>query len=203
MKKYKFILLLLAFIIIVLQIFLLCNNDYKSSAYQKYIPKFEDNINDILNNYEIINQYYDYIPAKIINRSGLIKNLFLLNKGQKDGINEGSFVVNDLGLIGEVVKTFNHFSVIRLIFSNETKLAIESNGCYGTLHAENGKLIINDIINCDDINKNDAVFTSKYNYSSSNILIGYVKSISNNKILIEPAINKYKINYVGVINDID
>lgn len=203
MKINNYFFLFLFLIIMLLQLFLLCNDDYNINSYQKYIPKFDDNINDIISKYEIIDEYYDYIPAKVINRNGLIKDLFLLNKGTKEGVNEGSFVVNDKGLIGEVVKTFKHFSVIRLIFSNQTKLAIESNGCYGTLHAENGELIINDIINCDDINKNDAVFTSKYNYSSSNILIGYVKSISNNKILIDPVINKYKLNYVGIINDIN
>ena len=104
-------------------------------------------------------------------------------------------------MVGQIVKTFNHYSVVRLIFSSKTKIGIETNGCYGTLHIDNGNLVIDDLINCGEVAIGDAIFTSKYNYSSSNILIGTIKSFSSTKIFVKPSVNKYKINYVGVISD--
>ena len=61
--------------------------------------------------------------------------------------------------------------------------------------------VIDDLINCGEVAIGDAIFTSKYNYSSSNILIGTIKNFSSTKIFVKPSVNKYKINYVGVIND--
>ena len=178
---------------------------------------FDDEINDVCNKintvssidissindeYDIINDNFDFIPAKVIdNYNGLIDNIFLINKGSNENIKNYSFVINGDGLVGQIVKTFNHYSVVRLIFSSKTKIGIETNGCYGTLHIDNGNLVIDDLINCGEVAIGDAIFTSKYNYSSSNILIGTIKNFSSTKIFVKPSVNKYKINYVGVIND--
>lgn len=160
---------------------------------------------DILNiksDYDVISEMFDFISAKVINNySGLINNIFLVNKGSKENIKEYSFIVNKDGLVGQIVKTFNHYSIARLIFSPKTKIAIETNGCYGTLHTEHGNLVIDDLINCGGVNIGDAIFTSKYNYSSSNILIGNIKSFNSDKIYVKPSVNKYKINHVGIISD--
>ena len=160
--------------------------------------------------YEELKEDYDltkesapnFIYAEVINLSlSKINNLILINKGSLDGVKEESFVVNKDGLIGIVKKVYNQSSVVRLITSPETTVAVETNECFGSLKVKNNNYIISDLINCEEIDINDSVFTSKYNYSSSNILIGTIKKIKDGKIYIKYAMNPYKIRFVGVISD--
>ncbi|MBO4601270.1 MAG: rod shape-determining protein MreC [Bacilli bacterium] len=198
-KKCGLVILLTSIIYIVILDFL-SNNNQVSKV--EYIPKYQELYNELKNDYELMQEYYSFTPAEIINISfNKLNNIFLINKGLEDGISEKSFVVNNEGLVGEVVKTFKNYSVIRLIYSSKTKVAIETNDCYGTLNVKNKNMIINDLINCENVKTGDPVFTSKYNYSSSNILIGYISKVLNGTIYIKSVINPYKLKYVGVIND--
>lgn len=202
MKNLRIFLLILFVIIMVLQVFMLDNNDRYKMMYKKYVPDLEKEYFETANHYDVIDENFEFIPAKVVsNYNGILNNIFIVNKGSIDGVNAKSFVINEEGLVGEIVKTFKAYSVVRFIFSNETKLSIEINGCYGTLYSKNNRLFINDLINCENVSINDSVFTSKYNYSSSNILVGYISEIDKDNISIKPAINKYKIKYVGIIND--
>ena len=170
--------------------------------FQKTIPNYEENYKSLKNNYELIRENYSFIPAEVINASvKKINNLFLINRGSEDNIKNNSFVVNEDGLVGEVIKVFNKYSVVRLITSNDTNIPVEINNCYGTLKVKRNKYYVDDLINCDDVKKDDPVFTSKYNYSSSNILIGKISKTNNNKLYIKYNLNPYKVRYVGVIND--
>ena len=165
-------------------------------------PKYEKEYKEIKNTYDLLKENYTFTPAEIINLSiKKLNNLIIINKGSNDGIKELSFVVNSDGLVGETIKVFKDFSIVRLIYSNKTNIAVEINECFGTLRVKNNKYYINDLINCSNVEKNDVVFTSKYNYSSSNIPVGKVKEIEKDKIYITFNVNPYKIRYLGVIND--
>ncbi|SFF24300.1 rod shape-determining protein MreC [Thermoflexibacter ruber] len=63
---------------------------------------------------------YEYIPAKVINNSLLrTKNYLTINKGRKDGIEEGMGVVSNSGIIGKVKAcTDNYSTVISLLHEN-------------------------------------------------------------------------------------
>ena len=197
----KTIIFILA-LILIFQVYIVSFDDKKIHVCNKINTVSSIDISSIKDEYDIINDNFDFIPAKVIdNYNGLIDNIFLINKGSNENIKNYSFVVNGDGLVGQIVKTFNHYSVVRLIFSSKTKIGIETNGCYVTLHIDNGNLVIDDLINCGEVAIGDAIFTSKYNYSSSNILIGTIKNFSSTKIFVKPSVNKYEINYVGVIND--
>ncbi len=189
----KLCIFLLAFILVI-QVYLMSSKNIFSIYYDSYSNNFiekKDNIDES-----------NLISAKVVdNYNGLIRDIFLINKGKLDNIKENSFVINSEGLVGQVVKTYDHYSVVRSIFSHKTKIAIETNGCYGTLGVEYNGFVIDDLINCDDINVNDAVFTSKYNYSLSNIFIGSIYKIKSHQLYIKPSVNKYKIHNVGVIID--
>ena len=165
-------------------------------------PEYKKEYEEIKNTYDLLKENYTFIPAEIINLSiKKLNNLIIINKGSNDGVKELSFVVNDDGLVGETIKVFKDFSIVRLIYSNKTNIAVEINECFGTLRVKNNKYYINDLINCSNVDKKDAVFTSKYNYSSSNIPVGKVKEIEKEKIYITFNVNPYKIRYLGVIND--
>ncbi|GAB4111204.1 MAG: rod shape-determining protein MreC [Thermoflexibacter sp.] len=63
---------------------------------------------------------YEYIPAKVINNSLLrTKNYLTINKGKKDGVEEGMGVVSSSGIIGKVKAcTDNYSTVISLLHEN-------------------------------------------------------------------------------------
>lgn len=63
---------------------------------------------------------YEYIPAKVINNSLLrTKNYLTINKGKKDGVEEGMGVVSSNGIIGKVKTcTDNYSTVISLLHEN-------------------------------------------------------------------------------------
>ena len=205
MKMEKIVVNFIITIVLILCIFMYKisftkNNFQKLTKYS--IPKYEKEYKEIKNTYDLLKENYSFTPAEIINLSiKKLNNLIIINKGSNDGIKELSFVVNSDGLVGETIKVFKDFSIVRLIYSNKTNIAVEINECFGTLRVRNNKYYINDLINCSKVEKNDAVFTSKYNYSSSNIPVGKVKEIEKDKIYITFNVNPYKIRYLGVIND--
>ncbi len=170
--------------------------------YQNGAPNYKKNYNELKKNYELMLENYDFIPAEIINLSiKKVNNLFLVNKGSSDNVQNNSFIVNEDGLVGEIVKVYKNVSIVRLITSKYTNIPVEINNCFGTLRVKNNKYIVSDLINCSDVKKGDPVFTSKYNYSSSNILIGSINKINNNNLYIKYSFNPYKLRYVGIIND--
>jgi rod shape-determining protein MreC len=55
---------------------------------------------------------YDYSTAKVVNNSvDRFRNYFTLNKGTKQGVEEGQGVVNGYGLVGKIKSVSNNFSV--------------------------------------------------------------------------------------------
>ena len=205
MKMEKIVVNFIITIVLILCIFMY-KISFTKNNFQKLIknsiPKYKKEYKEIKNTYDLLKENYTFTPAEIINLSiKKLNNLIIINKGSNDGIKELSFVVNSDGLVGETIKVFKDFSIVRLIYSNKTNIAVEINECFGTLRVKNNKYYINDLINCSNVEKNDAVFTSKYNYSSSNIPVGKVKKIEKDKIYITFNVNPYKIRYLGVIND--
>jgi len=169
---------------------------------QKYIPNYKDKYDELIKNYGLMSEKYEYIPAQVRFISlSKINNLVMINKGKNDGVSENSFVVNEEGLVGIVKKTFAKKSLVRLIISNDTRISIETNECYGSLNISNNKKEISDLVNCSGVEIGDLVYTSKYNSSGSNILIGKIVNIKNDKLYIDFSFNPYKLKYVGVISD--
>lgn len=205
MKMEKIVVNFIITIVLILCIFMykisFTKNDFQKLT-KNSIPKYEKEFKEIKDTYDLLKENYTFTPAEIINLSiKKLNNLIIINKGSNDGIKELSFVVNTDGLVGETIKVFKDFSIVRLIYSDKTNIAVEINECFGTLRVKNNKYYVSDLINCSNVEKNDAVFTSKYNYSSSNIPVGKVKEIKKDKIYISFNVNPYKIRYLGVIND--
>lgn len=173
-----------------------------SNLHINYAPDYHKKYNDLLDTYDLINESYNFIPAQVINLSNMkLSNLFYINKGKNSNIIENSYVVNEKGLVGVVKKVFDSYSVVKLISATNLSIPVEINDCYGTLKNGIKKSYVSDLINCSEVNIGDSVFTSKYSTSSSNIFIGNVKGIKNNKIYITYGFNPYKMKYVGVVHD--
>jgi cell shape-determining protein MreC len=166
--------------------------------YEKYVPNYKEKYDEVIDTYELVNEKYNFIPAQTMGFSNYkIDSIFYLNKGLNNGVMEGSYVVSNEGLVGVIKKVYKNYSIAQLISSKSINIAVEINGCYGSLNNS----VISDLLNCDDININDPVFTSKYSISSSNILVGYIDKITDNKIYVRYVYNPYKIRFVGIIYD--
>lgn len=206
MKKRNIPIKIMLSLILIMNIYLYKFNLKSNKNYNlmclKNINNYKDNYEEMLKSYDLINDKFDFIPAKANNLSiNKINNLFMLNKGKNDKVKENSFVVNEDGLVGIIKKVYNDKSLVKLISSNNTKISIETNECYGSLNVSKNKAVISDLVNCDNVEIGDLVYTSKYSYSASNILIGKIINIKNSKLYIKFSFNPYKIKYVGVIND--
>lgn len=166
----------------------------------KYTPNYFTEYKELLEEINIVNEYYTVIYAKAYNPSiSKITNKFIINKGLNSNITKYSYVVNDKGLIGYIDEVYNDYSIIKTIESNNISIPVEINNCFATLKNTNNYHIISDLVSCNNINEGDSVFTSKYSSSMSNIYIGKVSKIKDNKIYVKYEYNPNKIKYVGVL----
>lgn len=155
---------------------------------------------NIVEEYGLMYNSFDIIPAQVIFSTLGVGNIIKINKGLENGLSLGQTVINSSGYVGEIIKVYNDYSLVRLIFSDNTAFPVEIEQCYGTLFSKNNKLVVRDLVNCTNISEDSAVFTSKYSFAS-NVHVGNVSEVYNEYFTVKPSINKYELKYVGVIND--
>lgn len=137
-------------------------------------------LKDILD-LNIVNSDFEYINATIINRNSI--NWFdtvTIDKGEFQNIKKGMSVINKDGFIGEVIKTSDNTSEIKLITSPsfKNKISIVVNDEYGVTteyDLKNNCLIVDGIKDIDKISVGDKVYTSGLtSLYPSGVLIGSV-----------------------------
>ena len=184
------------------------NKDYKKEI---------DNLKDTLK-LNSLNSDKKFINATVIKRSSNYwYNTITIDKGSKHNIKEGYAVINNLGLIGRVVKVNKYTSDIKLITSYNKDNYIsasfnyDNNIYYGLISKYNlikNELILTNVVGDFDkenlINTN--VTTSGYSdLFTSGLLIGKIKEIKedtfgiSNQIIITPSADFNNINIVSVI----
>jgi len=67
---------------------------------------------------------YSYIPAKVINNSINKNNNYITLKGAKDNIKNGYGVISSDGIVGIVVNTTEHFSLVMSVISTKTMISV-------------------------------------------------------------------------------
>lgn len=166
-------------------------------------------LNNVLSDYESIN-------ATVIGRDLAYWNdNLIIDKGEKDGIEENMPVVVADGLIGKVVKTSTFNSTVRLLIANNSndkisvKIKNKDNYIYGILSKYDkvsNTYIIEGISQNIDINDGTLVTTTGMgDIYPSGIVIGMVKGVSTDnfdlsKVLeVESNVNFDSINYVKVL----
>ena len=69
-------------------------------------------------------QQYEYIPAKVLNNSiNKIQNFIVINKGWKQGIQKNMAVICPTGIVGVVVRTSQHYSLIMTVLNTNFKVS--------------------------------------------------------------------------------
>lgn len=171
-------------------------------------------------NIEYVLSDYEYLNATVISRNSLYwYNLLTINKGSKNGIEDGMVVINSTGLIGKVTNISNYSSDVKLITTNDTnnKISVtitngdkKLTGLINSYNYDDGNLKIEGISNTETVMVGDLVYTSGLGgVFPSGILIGRVSSITTDvydlaKIInVKPSANFDDINYVTILKRVD
>ena len=169
-------------------------------------------------NYELNNKlniqkkyFKDSLITQILNLNYQGHNHhFLVDKGEIDGINIGQIVVDESGIIGQVIEVNNTSSVIRTILSDQLFLTgyIKSgkNIYQSLIQGEGRNLTVNYFNKTNKINLGDEVFTTGDNLNiPKGLRIGKVKKLLNTelndfyKLVIEPSSNPYKERFLVIV----
>lgn len=136
---------------------------------------------------------YELIYTTVVNRNQdyWFYNL-TVDKGKKDGVEVDMIVVNQDGLVGRVIETHNHTSIVKLISANDSlnKIAVDvvsSDSTYkGILSGYdlvNNKILITSIRSSSDIQEGDTVLTNGIgNLFPSGIMVGTVSEITSDDL---------------------
>jgi len=159
---------------------------------------------------------YNYLNATVVSRNSMYwYNNLSVDKGSKNGVEEGMVVINSTGLIGKVTNVGKYSSDVKLITSTDTSNKISvivTNGddnLVGVINGynyEEGYLEVEGISNTETVAVGDVVYTSGLGgVFPSGILIGYVDSITTDvydlaKIInVKPSAKLDNINYVTIL----
>ena len=149
---------------------------------------------------------FNYIPAKIINKSVFKRNNFLtINKGSKDGINVGMGVVTDKGVIGVIYSVSENYALILSLLHSKSAVGIflKKNMQTGILKWEGfdyQSASINDLPIHIPIKNGDTIITNSYsNIYPEEINIGTIKNFEKKE---ETGFYKIKIKLFEDFNSL-
>ncbi len=164
-------------------------------------------------NDSIYEQQYQYLPATIENYSNNRRNNYAtISKGSLSGIELDMGVMSSEGIVGFVVDVNDHYSIIRLILSDQINIFVEINGIRGILEWDginNGFCQVKIVTSGSEIKLGDEVVTKgSKGYFPKGISVGKVRDLNFNNqaatqiIEIELSTNFRALGHVYVINNI-
>ena len=184
------------------------NNDYKKEI---------KNLKNILQ-LNSLNSDKNFINATVIKRSNNYwYNIITINKGKNDNIKNGYAVINNVGLIGKVIKVNKFTSDVKLLTTTDYENYIsavftyENNDYYGLIDKydyKTNELILKNVIGdfdkekIKDINVTTSGLSDSF---SSGLLIGKIKNIKkdtfglSNIIILTPTFDFNNLNIVSVV----
>ncbi len=139
---------------------------------------------------------YSYVPADLINNStNRLTNTITLNKGQKHGIEKDMGVIGPNGVVGVVIGTSTHFSVVMSLLHKNASISgeLKRQKYVGNVRW-NGQDVrtaqLHDIPKHVNVKKGDSVVTSGFSsFFPPHIPIGVVQDVT-----IDEAGNFYSID---------
>lgn len=188
-----------------------------TSLENSMIKELQKEINDLKETLKLnsLKSEYDYINATVVNRNiGYWYNNLTIDKGLKNGIDNGDAVITHDGLIGKTIQCSNFSCTVKLLTSdNDNKISIKINNedkyYYGLLVGYDSIKDVYKIEGVSDINDIkeglDVTTTGLTDYFPSGILIGNVSSIIKDEydltaiIEVTPSVDFNDINIVTVL----
>ncbi len=199
------------------------NQENKIKAYDRLeseLTETKKRVKELESMLEIKNNQSDYtsISATVMNRKvGAWYDNLTIDKGSKDGVEEGDAVITSYGLIGKIIKVTNYSSNVKLLtsvnenFQISVKIESETESIYGLLsNYKDDYLIISGISNNKEIPTYSKVVTTGLdNRFPSGILIGYTEKEEKDNfdlartIYVSPAHSLDDITYVSVLKKVE
>ena len=134
---------------------------------------------------------WKFLPAKVVGVSEQMR----IDKGEKDGLEEGMMVVSENILVGRIVSVGRNYSLVQIPTGADSKIpvivrepsfakATEGKGIQarGILTGYSGGLLLDKVLQVEDIREGDLVTTSGEGDWLSDLLIGQIE-----EVLAEPA----------------
>lgn len=132
--------------------------------------------------------HYEYLTARVIkNTVTKDKNFITIDKGEKDGVEKDFGVLSASGIVGIVVATSKHYSLVISILNDRIGISakIKKNNFYGSVQwdGEDYRYVsLLEIPNHLDLSVGDTVVSSGYSaIFPENIVIGTISKIEKNE----------------------
>jgi len=149
------------------------------------------------------------VSGKIVNKSLIqTRNTITINIGEADSVKASMPVITDDGLVGRIVSTSKHYSIVQILYNKDLKITVkcQRNRIDGILNFDGFQnLIISNVPKSADVNVGDLFITSEYsNHFPTGIPIGTVIESGNldnlfKKIIIKPSVNFESLEEVFVL----
>ncbi|MDL2280770.1 rod shape-determining protein MreC [Selenomonadales bacterium OttesenSCG-928-I06] len=190
------------------------NNELRKQLLNSNEIAAENNRLNKMLDYQNQNQQHELVISRIIGRDpGSWTNIIIINRGTKDGITKNMAVINQSGLIGNVINAYPNCSKVQLITDPRSAVGAlvqrEESRVAGILEGNSSTPsnphMVN-LANDADIIVGDKIITSGFGgIYPKGLLIGEVTEIINDEIgflknaKIAPAVNLNKLEEVFVI----
>jgi len=179
---------------------------------QTKISQLEEENQSLKNSLNYIdNESKDFITAKIIGRTTLNSQIFILNKGSENNIIKGLAVVYNNGImLGKISQVEENISYLTLLTDNQSEIAVKILNSDKTMGLVKGELGVNTKIEMipqdEELKINDIVVTSGLERNiPEGLLVGEVQEINQNpsellkEAFLEPYFNLKNLDYVMII----
>ena len=214
LRKYKdYIILLTIYLLIIffsnISYFIMPNDIDINKINNNYCSKITEEYNELLNINDIkYNSTLNINISKVMYRDIYDYNNYItIYKGSNNNIVKNMAVINEDGLVGIIDKVNKNNSIVKLITNIDSKISVKINDNFGILKVSNGKLIVSDISNYNNININDKIYTSGFGNIPGDLYVGIVSDISLNNTNIEKIITVKSdvdfnnLKYIAVIKN--
>ena len=152
---------------------------------------------------------FTLVAGNVVGKSlTLLRNTLTLDVGRSDGVVPPMPVVSDAGLVGMVVSSSDHFSVVNILLNVDFRASakIQRSRVDGILAWDGGELVVKNVTKTLDVRPGDVVVTSEYsNTFPAGIRVGVVSGIQDQqgtlfkRVVVEPAVDFVRLEEVFVI----
>ena len=160
-------------------------------------------------------QVFEVLAAKVINNSTRrVNNYITINKGRKDGVEEGMGIIGPQGIVGKVKYTSaNYASVISLLHSEFLiSSSIKRNNVFGTIRWTGRDPLFADLQYIPrhvELQVGDSIVSSGYNtIFPSGYMIGTIEEFgvsedaSFHRVKVKLATDFHSLSYVYVVKNV-
>ncbi len=111
------------------------------------------------------------------------RNLFMIDAGAQDGVENGMAVLTDKGLVGRVVLTSPHFAIVQPVVNSDFKVSVvsEKTRLFGVVHWAGGDIAVAELLHIPvsrRIEVGERLLTTEFStFANANLPVGTVEHV--------------------------